>query len=660
MAANERPANLFPGHCAMPLKPCSRMPNKMRLKIFTALLAALLLALLAGLRGDAVSAQRKRPANDNTSQPAQKAGQTKHVFVGRGSDTAQGSRVTIKSDNPLNDYSAYRSGDRFYVVLPRAAAGSVARGGAGKGYSDMQVQQRGDSVVLSYRVQPGAKPRVEQKFNRLDVVFDTPGGGESSAASNAGQSSAAPSGNNARTTASNENRNPNTSGQSAGQTPSTSAAPNTSATGERRNAAGAENAGQQGAGQQNAVAPNATTPPPGATEPSGVEQGAQGTTLAPTSEQTPEATAAATPAGEQQVAEAQPQTQIAPITNTNPASSTEASSSLGTFLLRNWAVALVIALVVAGFGLIIAARRSTAAPPSSLEGLGGATTATLDEPRAARLKDAPAGSTLGTAEVSRAADAVPLASASALATGAHAEEAREESKEEEKWAEELPLAEGSAAAGAAVVAPAAEERAAEESAVEEVSTGVERLDAGAEEKSGATLAEEKTDSAVAEPFASATEPTLVDTGAVASSEATASSTEIAPAAEVDPDRARAETRHLLEGEHYERAVVGTSDSMARQMIAAELLSALAGRNPERRDRARDAFVENGYFDETAHDLHEAEAPAERAAAARSLALVGDRSATPHLVAALDDNSIDVRRAAVEALGALRDPAAVAP
>src|SRR5213075_1151885 len=52
--------------------------------------------------------------------------------------------------------------------------------------------------------------------------------------------------------------------------------------------------------------------------------------------------------------------------------------------------------------------------------------------------------------------------------------------------------------------------------------------------------------------------------------------------------------------------------------------------------------------------------AERAAAARSLALVDDRTATPHLVAALEDTSVDVRRAAVEALGALRDPAAAAP
>ncbi|MDQ3745524.1 MAG: HEAT repeat domain-containing protein, partial [Acidobacteriota bacterium] len=39
---------------------------------------------------------------------------------------------------------------------------------------------------------------------------------------------------------------------------------------------------------------------------------------------------------------------------------------------------------------------------------------------------------------------------------------------------------------------------------------------------------------------------------------------------------------------------------------------------------------------------------------------GDRAATPHLIAALEDESAEVRRASVEALGALRDPSAVKP
>src|SRR5689334_11256072 len=110
----------------MPLKPCSRMRSQMRTTVLSALLASLLFVLLAGLGVDSALAQRSgaSQSNANTSKGRQ-ADQPKRVFVGRGSDTGTGSRVTIKSDNPLNDYSAYRSGDRFYVVLPRAAAGGV-------------------------------------------------------------------------------------------------------------------------------------------------------------------------------------------------------------------------------------------------------------------------------------------------------------------------------------------------------------------------------------------------------------------------------------------------------------------------------------------------------------------------------------------------------
>ncbi|HZB45221.1 MAG TPA: HEAT repeat domain-containing protein, partial [Pyrinomonadaceae bacterium] len=149
--------------------------------------------------------------------------------------------------------------------------------------------------------------------------------------------------------------------------------------------------------------------------------------------------------------------------------------------------------------------------------------------------------------------------------------------------------------------------------------------------------------------------------AVTSAEAVASpDAETDSTVAADAESVQAETKRLLDGERYDRGVLRSADMMGRQMIAAELLSALAGRNAERRGRARVAFIEHGFFNEAAHDLHYAEAPAERAAAARSLALAGDRAATSHLVAALEDNAIDVRRAAVEALADLRDPAAVGP
>src|SRR5919107_548350 len=159
----------------MPLKSSSQMHRHTRTVLLAVLVAALSLSAL--LLAGGASAQR----NDNAS-----GAKSKRVVGVRSSDTGKGSRVTITADDSLKDYSAYRSGDRFYVVLPKAAAGARG-GGSGRGYSDMQVQQRGDSVVLSYRVQPGAKPRVEQKFNRLDVVFDVPGdaGQQPTAANNA-------------------------------------------------------------------------------------------------------------------------------------------------------------------------------------------------------------------------------------------------------------------------------------------------------------------------------------------------------------------------------------------------------------------------------------------------------------------------------------------
>jgi hypothetical protein len=135
---------------------------------------------------------------------------------------------------------------------------------------------------------------------------------------------------------------------------------------------------------------------------------------------------------------------------------------------------------------------------------------------------------------------------------------------------------------------------------------------------------------------------------------------IAPVVALDPDRARDETKRLLDGEPYDRGLLATRDAMARQMIAAELLSALSGRNAERRERARAAFTEHGYFNEKVEDLRSAQAAAERASAARALALASDRAATPHLVVALEDEAVEVRRAAVESLASLRDPAAVAP
>ena len=125
-------------------------------------------------------------------------------------------------------------------------------------------------------------------------------------------------------------------------------------------------------------------------------------------------------------------------------------------------------------------------------------------------------------------------------------------------------------------------------------------------------------------------------------------------------RVSEEVKKMMSGSEYDQSIVASNDRSTRQLVGAELLSALVGRNVERRERARDAFMRHGYFDDATRDLRVGESANERAAAARRLSFVRDREATPHLIAALDDSSPDVRRASVEALMDVRDPSAIAP
>ncbi|MFL6253744.1 MAG: hypothetical protein ACJ74T_01855, partial [Pyrinomonadaceae bacterium] len=450
----------------------------MRPKLLVALVAALALSALL-LAGGASAQRAARPANDNASSGPK----SKRVFVGRGSETGQGSRVTITADDSLKDYSAYRSGDRFYVVLPKSAAGTRGGGGSGRGYSDMQVQQRGDSVVLSYRVQPGAKPRVEQKFNRLDVVFDVPG--------DAGQQANAAN-NNARQqqqqqTPPAESRN--TAAQQNNQAQSTTTASSPNPTPERRQPTAEETARAQAA---NAAAANTTAPvttAPQTTAP--VDPAAQNpatTSLEPTQEPVP----AATPAAEPQLAQAQPPTGIGPITTSQPVSNSQPASTLGAYLLQNWWIPLVLLFALVGLGLVINARRTTTAAPAPVEGLDDDSAVKLDESRATRakgtsaraLKDASAAAqaanvsaaeTVSAKETVSAAEASdvnvkPLVAATALAGGAAVsksrkqsrKEARQEAKRKKKGTPAEELADESA-----VAAPVAQETVVEEPLVEE-------------------------------------------------------------------------------------------------------------------------------------------------------------------------------------------------
>src|SRR6266851_8863858 len=121
----------------------------------------------------------KPPAQTNSNS----SGKRTHVATLRASDSSEGSRVALSSDQSLNDYEAYRRGDRFYIKIPLT---DVPRAEAlrGRGFADVKVQRSGDSTVISFRLPPGASAHVEQHGNRLEVVF-TVAGASSTIAANA-------------------------------------------------------------------------------------------------------------------------------------------------------------------------------------------------------------------------------------------------------------------------------------------------------------------------------------------------------------------------------------------------------------------------------------------------------------------------------------------
>jgi hypothetical protein len=362
-----------------------------RPKTFAALLLSLLLAGLCARPGRAAPAPRAADqAEANEAAAPRRGARQKRVTVGGHSDTARGTRQTIRSDGSLSDYSAYRSGDRFYVVLPKADAGRVARGAGGRAYTDMEVQQRGEDVVLSYRLRPGARPRVEQRFNRLDVVFDVP---EEGAASGAPQGETPPAA--ARGEGRQEPPRPGAANARAVQ-PETPSAGQTPAKQQRPAPASNDAASSEGApAGQTEAGPH--TDQSRANQPPSAQPDAEAGQQPDTSDD---------PAAAQADATAQPTPANTPsVINTSPAESQTAASA-GAIILKNWPVALAALLALIGLGLVIAARRRRASSSRAAVGEVESVAGPAEE-----LKEDSGAAGLGPAEAS--AVAVPSVEESA-------------------------------------------------------------------------------------------------------------------------------------------------------------------------------------------------------------------------------------------------------
>ncbi len=106
--------------------------------------------------------------------PAAAAPRPKRLAPLRTSDLPGGTRITITADAALDDYSAYREGERFFVLLPRAnAAASQRELAATTGLTAAQIEQRGADVLVAFTLAPGTTARVRQNFNRLEVLLGT-------------------------------------------------------------------------------------------------------------------------------------------------------------------------------------------------------------------------------------------------------------------------------------------------------------------------------------------------------------------------------------------------------------------------------------------------------------------------------------------------------
>ena len=79
--------------------------------------------------------------------------------------------VTITTEATISDAVSYISGERYVVVIPQAVVAGVNSDLTSRFFTNLQIDQRGEDVAISFLLRPGSTGRLEPKSNGLSVVF---------------------------------------------------------------------------------------------------------------------------------------------------------------------------------------------------------------------------------------------------------------------------------------------------------------------------------------------------------------------------------------------------------------------------------------------------------------------------------------------------------
>lgn len=135
----------------------------------TSQLRPIVLLLICLLATSNISGQQLLPGSsiENVVVP-----QTRTIRLIRISMSADAS-VTISADSSLSDAVAYKSGDRFVVVVPQAVVASLQSDMQARDFTSFQIEQRGEDLAISFKLNGGAVARLEQRSSALAVVFSS-------------------------------------------------------------------------------------------------------------------------------------------------------------------------------------------------------------------------------------------------------------------------------------------------------------------------------------------------------------------------------------------------------------------------------------------------------------------------------------------------------